>query len=935
MKSYYLFILAFITATMAVGQNGTIKGTISEPMGEENVPVAFANVFIVGTTTGSTTDFDGNFSLSVPAGDYKLVISYIGYVPDTNNISINSGEVITLNRTLKSNAQEFEEFVIEAKQNRESESLLLMEQKSAGQIQQSIGAQELSAKGVSNVADGLTKVTGITKSTGNNIFVRGMGDRYNNALVNGLPIPSPNPDLKVIPLDIFPTSIVQNLTINKTFSPNLYGDFAGGTVNITTKDYPDETFIEVGAGTSVNTNTTFKPFKKSQGDAMDRFGYENGDRELPVEIQNQTIYNSKGTGSNPFKQNFNYVQTKAMPTNSVSLAGGTYKKLSGQKAVGVLVSASHSNGYQTYYGNQKVIDNMGVTKQDFYYEKFSYTTETSLLGNLYMKINERNTINFNTIYINNSDNQISDYNSQILDFDRDAYLVNTRNILRTNSLITNQLRGNHLLMDNDKLELTWGVSNSIAKSAEPDRVQLLYQSEDGEDFEFSGLNASDNHRFFSDLTDNEKAFNFSGKLYLDKTENNSRGNIEFGANGKYSNRDFWWRQINMNIDKLASEMAEEDLTVDLDNPEEFYNQENLENDGFYYKEQIDPSREHQIWQNITSAYAMVDYDLIPGKFKVIAGARAESSSQTIRYKNLGDLIKGPFRVQKYDTLVILPSVSAKYSLTEKSNLRLAASQTVSRPSMKELSPFQYQDQSGILYEGNTQLTNGMNYNMDLKYEFFPNSGEIMAVSLFGKYLKDPIERAEIPSSGQLFSYFNLGEAYVAGAEFEINKNVGNIIGAADSSALRNLTVGFNVSYLYSVLTIGNENTIETAKGTIIATNLERQMTGASPLLLNADVGYKVNIKNVESNIKLAYNYNGKKVYAAGAMGKGDIFEMPVSTMDLILKNKVTEKLSVDVSLKNLLNPSIQREQSANGTTTVINEYKVGRVYGLSLKYRIL
>ena len=192
------------------------------------------------------------------------------------------------------------------------------------------------------------------------------------------------------------------------------------------------------------------------------------------------------------------------------------------------------------------------------------------------------------------------------------------------------------------------------------------------------------------------------------------------------------------------------------------------------------------------------------------------------------------------------------------------------------------------------------------------------------------------SSGQLFSYFNLGEAYVAGAEFEINKTIGNIIGNNENENLNNLSVGFNASYLYSKLVLGDETSIETSKGTIIATNLERPMTGASPLLLNADIGYKINInESVTSRIKLTYNYNGKKVFAAGAVGRGDIYELAVNTLDLVLKNKLNEKLSVDLKLRNLLNPSIQREQEANGETVLINNYKRGRVISFTLKYNIL
>lgn len=937
MKKFNLTLITILLAIVSFAQNATVKGTITEPFGEETAPVPFANIFIEGTTLGTTTDFDGNFELSIPAGKSNLVVSFIGYKPDTTHLDLAPGQVFEVNRTLTSNAQVFQEFIIEAKQNRESGSLLLMEQKSAGQIQQSIGAQELSAKGVSDVAEGLTKVSGISQSSSssNNVFVRGMGDRYNNALVNGLPIPSSDPDMKVIPFSIFPTSIVQSLTINKTASPNLYGDFAGGTINISTKDYPEKKFLEIGIGTSINTNTTFKKFKKSDSDALDMFGYENGDRLLPNDIKNEDIYNSKyaGATSSPFNSGYNAKTVTASPTSSLSFAGGSYKKI-GSKGLGFLVSGSHSNGYQTLYGNQKLIDNFGVIKENYYYEKFSYSTGTNLLGNIHFKLNDRNKFNYNAIYIHTSDNDISDYYAQMRDFDRDAYLINTRNVLQLNTLFTNQLRGQHTFLSNDNLDVNWGFSKSFGKSIVPDRYQLLYQSEDYENYVFSGLNASDNHRFFSDLKDDELAYNINGKYYFGKTEDYSRGNIEVGAQNKSTVRSFWWRQININMDVLTTQMNENNLLVSTDNPEQYLNNDYLSDGSFYYKEQIDPSREYSIWQDIRSYYANVDYDLVKDKLKLIAGVRMETSKQTIKYKKLGDLLSGKSRFINYDTTLFLPSMSLKYSINEKSNFRFAASQTVSRPGMKELSPFQFQDQAKILYEGNPELINGTNYNADLKYELFPNSGELIAISVFGKYLKDPIERTEIPSSGTLFSYFNLGEAYVGGIELEVNKSLGTLLGNSDNEALNKFNVGFNASYLYSKLVLGDENTIETNKGTIIATNLERPMTGATPVLVNADLGYKVNIKNITSNIKVTYNYNGKKLYAAGAMGRGDIYELPVQTLDLVFKNKITDKLSVDLKFKNLLNPSIRHEQEAGGVKVLRNEYKRGRVVSFSLNYNI-
>ncbi|MFZ2282980.1 MAG: TonB-dependent receptor, partial [Lutibacter sp.] len=248
-------IILLLLSTFSFGQNkGTIAGIVLDKE-VNNAPLPFANVFIKGTTIGATTEFEGNYSLQVNPGTYTLVFSFIGYQTiEVPNVIVKAGETTTVNKTLSaSEGVSLSEIQITASNNKESETALLTEQRKAISIDQKIGAQELARKGISDVASALTKTTGISKEEGSGgVFVRGLGDRYNVTTLNGLPLPSNNPSKKNIDLDIFSTDIVEYIGIDKTYSTANYGDFAGANVNIASKNYKGNGFIEMGIESGVN-----------------------------------------------------------------------------------------------------------------------------------------------------------------------------------------------------------------------------------------------------------------------------------------------------------------------------------------------------------------------------------------------------------------------------------------------------------------------------------------------------------------------------------------------------------------------------------------------------------------------------------------------------------------------------------------------------------
>lgn len=225
--------------------------------------MAFANITLKGTTVGTSTDAEGKYTIEVAAGNYTVVISFLGYETIEIPCIVKENEITTINKTIGSGSVSLNDVVVKSTVNREKETALLLEQKNAVVIKQSIGAQEMARKGVSDVEEGLTKITGITKVGSRGLFVRGLEDRYNNLLINDLAAPTNNPFKKIIPLDLFSTDIVGVIEVYKTFNPNIYGDFAGGTFNIqTSRGSKSVTKLNIGVG--YTDNISLKDFSISK-----------------------------------------------------------------------------------------------------------------------------------------------------------------------------------------------------------------------------------------------------------------------------------------------------------------------------------------------------------------------------------------------------------------------------------------------------------------------------------------------------------------------------------------------------------------------------------------------------------------------------------------------------------------------------------------------
>ncbi|SHI46359.1 TonB-dependent receptor [Flavobacterium terrae] len=906
-----LTILFLLFSLITFAQKTSVSGVVSDKdlKGE---PLPFANVSIKGTTQGASTDIDGKYAIEVAPGTHTIVFSFLGYESKEVTFTITEGQNKTINETLGSGSVTMEDVLVKATVSREKESALLLEQKKAIEIKQNIGAQELSRKGVGDVATAVAKTSGVSKQEGsNNVYVRGLGDRYNSTSINGLPVPSNDPEKKNIALDIFTTDIVEYISIDKVYSSKVSGDFAGGNVDISTKNYKGKGLLEVSIGSSANTNAVKKAgdFNLQQG--PNEFGY--------------TTYGKPANGLNAYNFENSLAPKGVMPIGgNLNIKAGKSFNIGKEGRLNLFSTGGFSNNYQYREGINQSVDAQGTFLKGLYQEKTSYSTNTTGMFNANYSINSSHKIGYNFLFVNSSDQTRDIYNGFLRDQAEDGTGLVQRATYTQNQLLVNQLIGNHKI--GNKWELDWGGSLDVITGNMPDRTQnTLKRHETLDGYRFVQNAPSDNHRYYQNLKENEIAARLSLSY---KFGADDKGKITVGYNGRLKERDFEAFQYNFRI--RTNHIGSGTTTiVDPSNLDLFFNQTNYENNFFSiiayagYKPQVYSGE-----QNIHAGYLNLEYKLSE-KLSAVVGVRGEKIEQNVKWKTQFDPEGGKNKLNRNE---ILPNLVVKYELNEKQNLRFGASKTYTLPQFKERALFVYEDVTEIK-RGNPYLYSSQNYNADLKWELFPKNDELLSVTAFGKYIIDPMNEITMASSTNDITYANTGDwGHVYGIELEARKNIFDF----STEKTNKLSVGLNVSYMKTNQELNGEKVAKETKGTI-STNLtskEAGFTGASDLLLNTDVSYNLTGNNDKGlTATLAYNYYSDRLYALGVEQKGNLIDKGMGTLDFILKTKLNQNLGLNLSAKNFLNPEFKRIQENIGGSVPVLTYKKGVFFGLSLDYK--
>lgn len=876
----------------------------------------------INTVSGSKGEFE--IAKNLVEGPYTLTASYLGYMTDSISFYHTEGQWSFQNLILVGENSTLDAVVITRRREKESEIALLEERKLAKSVVQKIGSQELSRKGVGDVGEGVTKIVGISRVGNKDLFVRGLGDRYNNVTLNGLPVPSTNPDLKTIPLDIFPTAIVENVGVNKSYDVAHYGDFSGGTIDIATKKFSEAPFFKVSIGTGGNTNTTGRNFYMSSNSAGARTGFLRSLQPVPSIVHNSPQFDSylDNKGEPGFKNSWSPVSMQApVDANIAVTAGESFRSESG-KQFGYLVHLGYKNDYNYASGISALYNTQQTPSYYYDTDSYQFSTNTTGLLNLNYKGNEASVWGFTGLFVNSSSDDVFFNRGMYKDFEDDV--LGRRNLSVQNSLYLGQLTYRHDFDPSQSLSLASSYARTIGGI--PDRTQNMFGVNDAGKYYFQTNATSYNHRFFSQSTDQEGSLKAEYKLTF---ESPSLSSISGGIDGRWKDRVFDARQIDAKIAHYQS--------MDLESVDQILSPENM-GDGFesgtwrYMESYYGPNHYRaNLW--IVAPY--VNSELAFGDHAtVLVGLRTEVSRQTTEYQKYS-YVEAPFERINRNKVDLLPSILAKYTLNDRSNIVGAFSRTISRPLFVESAPFRYNNMAATAErQGNAYLENGSNYNLDLKYEIYPGAGELMAVSLFGKYLQNPIEMMQVVSSESLFTFVNTDNAVVAGAELEVSRNLSSLL-VDDRPVFQNTSLGLNATYMYSKIKFTQDKVdLLSQQGNPVApTNRERALFGASPYILNADLSYKAKWGGrAETVFTTTYSVFGKRLFVAGSQGAGDIYEMPVQTLNLVANTKLKGKFGLDLSIQNLLNPKAKFQQEFAENNLEFSSIRRGVNYSLSLNY---
>ena len=892
-----ILLLISITASLAVfAQTGTIKGTIVDAT--TNEPLIGASVLIEGTLNGSAADLDGNYLIqNVQAGTHTLIVTYVAYNQITQTgVIVEANKETIMNFEMSTDDINLQEVEVVARVNRESENILLMEQRQNLVATQAVGAIELSRKGIGDAKAAVAQVSGISRQEGvKNVFVRGLGDRYNATLLNGFPIPSEDPEYKNIALEFFGTDIIQNIGVNKVFSSNNYSDIGGAIIDISSKELLNDYELTFDLSGGINNTTLGTDFLRQDG--SNYLGFSNSQQPTDNEY---SFVNSLDPS------------TVSMPMNhSYGVSGGKKFQLGqNNNPLSFFIVASYSTDYSYTDEQVRNTNTIGTIWQDQTGKKYSQNISQLVLGNAAFEINRKHNLLYNFMLIHANNQYVGRYeglNSERHQGAVDDQGVSVRQQTNDNLLLLNQLLTDWQLTNSLKLKA--GVSYNTVNGLEPDRRENYFSLAQGGNYNLTGSNR--NKRFFSELTNSDINPKIDLTYSIGDKFSSGNSSVSIGYSARFVNDNF--EAVEYNFSRVGALPSFPLEGLSMDNLFE----KGL-NDGVL-RMLTGRANLYEVSKNIHSAYLGFNYQLARS-LTANVGLRADLVDLDVSYDVAG-VSPGEVSVDKE---YFLPSLNLKFDINDKNSLRLGASKTYTLPQSKEISPFQYVNIS-FTSQGNPNLEPSDNYNIDLKWDYYLSPGELFSLTGFYKYIKRPIGRVDQANSAGLLTYDNMGDhAVVGGIELELRKNLFNRFNT-ELERMNRLSLGLNTSYIYTNLLLDILNTEPRDSG----------LEGASPFLANADISYHLTNGERSLTASLIFNYFSDRIHTVGAAGFKDIIEEGVGTLDFAVSYGFNKNLSVKLNASNILNSAyrLSRESNVSEDIVILNEYKKGQNISLGISYQ--
>ena len=895
-KNFIRFVLTIYLLTLAVVSHAQVlKGTVIDAATGE--ALIGASIQLKGTASGTVTDIDGRFELKdLKEGNQKLVISYIFYRTAEIDVEVKA-ENPELNIGLELDGQQLNEVTVIGRKNLESVAALQMERQMSTAAIENIGAREMAVKGISNVEEGVKKITGISVASAGQLIVRGLGDRYSITTLNGLPIASPNPDNKLVPLNLFPSSTVQNITVSKVYNAETYADYSGAHIDIVTKVNIPEDFLELSLNTGGSVNTIFrKRYQMDRGVSLFRTSrLESQVLDMPLVDFDEYV-----KSNDIFKSSFAVSQKTALPSIGGNVSMGKNFNVGGQ-TLSILMSANLSNDYQKVSeAFQKTLEATGNVQSNFTYDSYDQALKASALGHVGYTLRESDRIGYTFFYARNANDTYQLRNGE----DAEGHLLTgSNNVTHVYSLQNHQLNGLHFLLDS-RVEIDWAASYGKTGSYEPDRRQVMYIHEEGT-LKLFKLNRQETMRYFGSLDEDE----WNADLGL-KWKSGDSNSFKAGVSYKDKGREYMGTRFYYNLNRLDPEITG---VFDTDS---FLNQGNVASGNIVIERKKQPKDSYRAGTDILAGYLTAD--LYPTENLLInLGLRYEYARQWVRYaSDGGDWFGRKSAIEHGD---LFPALNIKYTFNDTHILRFSASRTITRPSFIEMAPFLYQESYGSAQiRGNEDLNNAYNYNLDLRYELFGSDGDMLSVTGYFKYLDSPIERIQALNGGAtLHSFRNADNGFAAGLEVEFRKRIA-----------KDLNVGANASYMYTNVKLPEGGAY---------TNKERSLQGASPVLINADITWSPRFGDEKAlNMVLLYNMQGSRIHAVGVSQLGDIRQDAVHTLNFNASYQFNRHWSVQLQASDLLGQDIVFRQDVplTGQTVEVERHRYGQCLEIGVTFKL-
>lgn len=892
-------------------QSLKLTGRVSN---EKNEPVAGVSINIVGAG-GTTSGTDGGFTLNLTTGKkYEINFSAVGYTPKiVGEVEVSTGITNELNVVLQTVSKDLSNIVVTATRStarRESVNAILQFQKNTNTVASVISAETIRRSPDRNTGEVLKRTPGASIQEGRFIIVRGLADRYNQAMLNGILLTSTEPDRKTFSFDLVPAQMIDNIVINKAFVPELPGEWAGGLIQVNTKDIPAKGFFNVQIGTGFNTQTTGKKFYSDNGGKTDWLGTDDGTRNLPSGYTTKSNFDilspEEKTALGQKLRNTWSPTEQTAPLNISFQANGGFTTKVFKKTVGGTFGLIYSknNRYIKQLNRYNTLS-QGIfsVNYDFNDDRYSQDVSVGALGSLSVQLNSRNKISLKSIVNLNGSNSVIQRNGYDATRGNGEDLTGSELTFKQNTFYTAQLTGEHTVTNSVRLK--WYGAFNILDGYVPDQRRILYSKTTGSQEPYRAivsntLSQQSGSRIFQNLSD--YIYTGGGDLTYSYQMFNRRQTVKGGYMLQIKDR-LYDAKLFANYLAVDNDQLKQLPADKIFAPENFGNGKD-NNFGF---DAIKGNNFRYLANTILNAgYLQFDNEF-SDKLRIVWGLRVENYDQLV-----GSVKKYDPRHTYSKVTDFLPGVNLTYKLNPATNLRLSGSQTVIRPELRELTFLNLYDfELNASVQGNPLLKRTKVTNADLRYEWYPRAGEVITGGVFYKYFDRPIEQLFNLGGGgaSTFNYQNPEKATSYGVEVELRKRFDFING------FKNFTLQANGAYIKSRVQDQGFR-------------LDRPLQGQSPYVLNLGLLYDLEKAGLTATV--LYNIVGQRIYVVGSDDYPDIYEASRSLVDLQLSKKIIgSKGELRLNVSDLLNQTLYFYQNSDSKTSF---QKGGDAYRFTRKY---